>query len=113
MWRLATDWADYAEAMREVLDAEPGLTNLYDGWAPRFELRPTTKYERRGTEAGREIYDLAYGVAEQAAGLRDASLREAPQAPKHQTSHRETRQAPEHQTSHREAPQAPEPENVR
>ena len=25
-WRLATDWADYAEQMRSVLDAEPGLT---------------------------------------------------------------------------------------
>lgn len=60
IWRLATDWSDYAEAMRAVLDAEPGLRNLHDGWAPRFELRPTTKYERRGREAGRAIYDLAY-----------------------------------------------------
>ena len=25
MWRLATDWADYAEQMRDVLDAEPLL----------------------------------------------------------------------------------------
>lgn len=59
-WRLATDWADYAEAMREVLDAEPGLHNEYDGWAPRWELRPVTKYEQRGRVAGREIYDLSY-----------------------------------------------------
>jgi len=60
VWRLATDWADYAEAMREVLDASPGLTNCHGGWAPRFELRPTTKYEQRGLDAGRTIYDLAY-----------------------------------------------------
>ncbi len=31
-WRLATDWADYAEQMVEVLDATPGLTG---GVVPR------------------------------------------------------------------------------
>ena len=60
VWRLATDWDDYAEAMREVLDAEPGLVNCHDGWSPRYELRPVTKYERRGVDAGRTIHDLAY-----------------------------------------------------
>lgn len=60
VWRLATDWDDYAEAIREVLDAEPGLVNCHDGWAPRYELRPVTKYERRGVDAGRTIHDLAY-----------------------------------------------------
>lgn len=60
IWRLATDWDDYAEAMRDVLAAEPGLVNCNDGWAPRFELRPQTKYERRGLEAGRTIHDLAF-----------------------------------------------------
>ncbi|MCA0297193.1 MAG: tRNA (guanosine(46)-N7)-methyltransferase TrmB [Actinobacteria bacterium] len=59
-WRLATDWTDYAEAMREVLDAEPGLVNCFDGWAPRFEARPLTKYEQRGLDAGRTIHDLTY-----------------------------------------------------
>ena len=60
VWRLATDWDDYAEVMREVLDAEPGLANCHDGWAPRYELRPVTKYERRGLDAGRTIHDLTY-----------------------------------------------------
>ncbi len=59
-WRLATDWDDYAEAMLAVLDAEPGLANRHDDWAPRYELRPLTKYERRGLAAGRTIHDLAY-----------------------------------------------------
>lgn len=63
VWRLATDWDDYAEAMREVLEAEPGLVNRFDGWAPRYELRPVTKYERRGLEAGRTIRDLAFARA--------------------------------------------------
>jgi tRNA (guanine-N7-)-methyltransferase len=60
-WRLATDWDDYAEAMLATLAAEPGLVNRHDGWAPRFELRPLTKYEQRGLEAGRTIHDLAFG----------------------------------------------------
>jgi tRNA (guanine-N7-)-methyltransferase len=60
-WRLATDWDDYAEAMLATLEAEPGLVNRHDGWAPRFELRPLTKYEQRGLDAGRIIHDLAFG----------------------------------------------------
>ncbi|HJE52033.1 MAG TPA: tRNA (guanosine(46)-N7)-methyltransferase TrmB, partial [Tessaracoccus flavescens] len=35
LWRLATDWEDYALWMREHLDAHPGLVNVHDGWAPR------------------------------------------------------------------------------
>ncbi|NUR73322.1 MAG: hypothetical protein HOU81_21095 [Hamadaea sp.] len=31
VWRLATDWADYAEQILGVLDAEPGLR----GWRGR------------------------------------------------------------------------------
>ena len=57
VWRLATDWADYAEQMREVLDAEPVLEG---GPVPRWEERPVTRFERKGVEAGRTITDLAY-----------------------------------------------------
>ncbi len=60
-WRLATDWDDYAEAMLATLEAEPALVNRNDGWAPRFDLRPLTKYEQRGLDAGRTIHDLAFG----------------------------------------------------
>ncbi len=56
-WRLATDWADYAEQMVEVLDAEPLLTG---GAVERWAERPLTKFERKGLAAGREITDLAY-----------------------------------------------------
>ncbi len=63
-WRLATDWEDYAQAMREVLDAAPGLSPAPDadaeGWAPRYRARPVTKYEARGLAAGRLIHDLDY-----------------------------------------------------
>ena len=57
LWRLATDWADYADQMLEVLDAEPALSG---GRVPRWQDRPVTKFERKGREAGREITDLAY-----------------------------------------------------
>lgn len=60
VWRLATDWAEYAEWMREVLDAEPRLAALHPGPAPRWEGRPLTKFEAKGIAAGRQIADLAY-----------------------------------------------------
>ena len=56
-WRLATDWADYAEQMVEVLDAEPRLSG---GTTERWAERPVTKFERKGLAAGRSITDLAY-----------------------------------------------------
>ncbi|WP_432559806.1 tRNA (guanosine(46)-N7)-methyltransferase TrmB [Granulicoccus sp. GXG6511] len=63
IWRIATDWADYAEHCREVLDDHPDLVNVYagtGGFAPRLTARPVTKYERRGLAAGRKVFDLAY-----------------------------------------------------
>jgi tRNA (guanine-N7-)-methyltransferase len=60
LWRLATDWPDYADQMAEVLDGEPLLANVHDGPAPRWEDRPLTRFERRGLQAGRSITDLTY-----------------------------------------------------
>ena len=60
LWRLATDWPDYAEQMEQVLDAEPLLESVYDGPAPRWEERPLTRFERRGLRAGRPVRDFAY-----------------------------------------------------
>ena len=57
VWRLATDWPDYAEQMRDVLDSEPALEG---GVVERWAERPVTKFERKGIEAGRPITDLAY-----------------------------------------------------
>ena len=60
-WRLATDWDDYAEQMRSVLDAQPGLVSEHpDGWAPRWADRPQTRFEGRGLDAGRTVHDLTY-----------------------------------------------------
>ena len=57
VWRLATDWADYADQMLRVLDAEPGLEG---GRVERWTERPVTKFERKGLAVGRDIVDLAY-----------------------------------------------------
>ena len=67
-WRLATDWPEYAEAMAEVLDQEPGLVNLHPGTAPRWEDRPVTRFERRGRRAGRPVTDLSYARPAAAGG---------------------------------------------
>ena len=60
--RLATDWAEYAEQMIEVLDADADLTNAHGpgALAPRFERRVLTGFERKAHRAGREIADLEY-----------------------------------------------------
>jgi tRNA (guanine-N7-)-methyltransferase len=57
---LATDWQDYADRMLEICAAEPSLSNQYDGWAPRPEWRPVTKFESRAHAEGREVRDLIY-----------------------------------------------------
>lgn len=58
----ATDWEHYAEAMRVVLDAEPGLENVagQGEFAARDEERPTTRFEARGVRLGHRVWDLAY-----------------------------------------------------
>ncbi len=57
LWRLATDWADYAEQMIGVLDAE---SLLEGGVVERWSERPVTKFERKGIAKDRVITDLTY-----------------------------------------------------
>jgi tRNA (guanine-N7-)-methyltransferase len=59
-FQLATDWAPYAEHMREVLDACPLLRNVHPGFAPRPAERPLTRFERRGERLGHQVFDLEY-----------------------------------------------------
>lgn len=59
--RLATDWEDYALQMREVLDEAPEFERAFEGeWAPRFDGRVMTAFERKGIAKGRTIRDLTY-----------------------------------------------------
>jgi tRNA (guanine-N7-)-methyltransferase len=59
----ATDWAPYADVMREVLSASPTLSTQSttpDGFAPRPAYRPLTRFESRGLRLGHEVFDLVY-----------------------------------------------------
>jgi tRNA (guanine-N7-)-methyltransferase len=56
----ATDWQEYAEQMLEVLGAEPTLKNTADGYAPRPDYRPVTKFENRGLKLGHGVWDLVF-----------------------------------------------------
>jgi tRNA (guanine-N7-)-methyltransferase len=60
LWQLATDWEHYARQMRDVLDDHPRFRNEHPGWAPRRPARPVTRFERRGLDAGRRVFDLSY-----------------------------------------------------
>ncbi|GAB4348279.1 MAG: tRNA (guanosine(46)-N7)-methyltransferase TrmB [Immundisolibacter sp.] len=52
---IATDWADYAQAIDEALAAS-------DDFSPEATVagRPTTKYERRGQRLGHAIREFVY-----------------------------------------------------
>ncbi len=56
----ATDWENYAEQMLEVLSAEPLLKNTAEGFAPRPEYRPLTKFEQRGLRLGPGVWDVIF-----------------------------------------------------
>ncbi|MES2101915.1 MAG: tRNA (guanosine(46)-N7)-methyltransferase TrmB [Pseudomonadota bacterium] len=56
----ATDWQPYAEQMLEVLSAEPALRNTADGYAPKPDYRPLTKFEHRGLKLGHGVWDLVF-----------------------------------------------------
>lgn len=58
VWRLATDWQDYADQMLEVVGRAEGFTTSGD-WAERFEGRPITKFEAKGIAKGRTIRDVS------------------------------------------------------
>ena len=56
----ATDWQPYAQQMLAVLSAEPQLVNTADGFAPRPDYRPLTKFENRGLKLGHSVWDLVF-----------------------------------------------------
>ncbi len=57
---LATDWEDYAIQMLEVLSQEATLENTAEGYAPRPDYRPLTKFEQRGLRLGHGVWDLVF-----------------------------------------------------
>ncbi|ELA08472.1 tRNA (guanine-N(7)-)-methyltransferase [Moraxella macacae 0408225] len=62
IFHAATDWEHYAFWMLEVLDGLAEFNNVAGKGAflPRPNFRPLTKFEQRGINEGRVIYDLMY-----------------------------------------------------
>ena len=57
---VATDWEAYAHEILATLAAEPLLENSADGFAPRPDYRPLTKFEARGLKLGHERLGPAF-----------------------------------------------------
>jgi len=55
IWRAATDWADYADQIAEVMEGSPDFEG---GRSERFDGRPVTRFETKGLKVGREIHDF-------------------------------------------------------
>ncbi len=60
--RLATDWADYARHMLDVMSAAPLFANASaaGGAMPRPADRPLTRFESRGLRLGHEVADFEF-----------------------------------------------------
>jgi tRNA (guanine-N7-)-methyltransferase len=56
----ATDWEEYAQEMLATFAAEPRLVNTVEGFAPRPDYRPQTKFETRGLKLGHGVFDLVF-----------------------------------------------------
>ena len=56
----ATDWEPYAQQILEVLAAEPQLVNTAEGFAPKPDYRPITKFENRGLRLGHGVWDVVF-----------------------------------------------------
>ncbi|MBS1190598.1 MAG: trmB [Rhodocyclaceae bacterium] len=59
-FHCATDWEEYGQQMLEVLSGEPTLENTADGFAPRPDYRPLTKFENRGLKLGHGVWDVIF-----------------------------------------------------
>lgn len=61
-FHVATDWADYAQHIFEVMEASDGFVNLADSgkYHCRPADRPVTRFEQRGLTRGHVVNDLRY-----------------------------------------------------
>lgn len=57
----ATDWRDYAEHILAVMQAAPNFRNrAEEGYSPRPDYRPKTKFEQRGERLGHGVWDIIF-----------------------------------------------------
>jgi tRNA (guanine-N7-)-methyltransferase len=57
---VATDWEEYAAQILQVLADEALLVNSVEGFAPRPDHRPQTKFESRGLKLGHVVRDIVF-----------------------------------------------------
>ena len=57
---FATDVVGYARQVQDLFTTDPRWSNLFPGFAPRPSWRPMSKYEQKGLDEGRCIYQLSY-----------------------------------------------------
>ncbi|SPT75482.1 tRNA (guanine-N(7)-)-methyltransferase [Arcanobacterium haemolyticum] len=83
VWRMATDWDNYAWQMRDVIERSEWMDNLHigerpdpndegdfvGGFAPRWGGRTMTRFEQRGIDAGRSIHDVCASPNQAAATI--------------------------------------------
>ncbi|WP_028537128.1 tRNA (guanosine(46)-N7)-methyltransferase TrmB [Paludibacterium yongneupense] len=57
----ATDWEEYAVQILDVFSQETLLANsVAEGFAPRPDYRPLTKFEQRGIRLGHGVWDIIF-----------------------------------------------------
>ena len=59
LWRLATDWADYADHIHAVFAADEAFEDVTAGQAG-LGRRPVTKFEARAKTAGRGVTEFVF-----------------------------------------------------
>ncbi|NKB75933.1 MAG: tRNA (guanosine(46)-N7)-methyltransferase TrmB [Gammaproteobacteria bacterium] len=59
-FHFASDWEPYALEALELLDDAPGLVNQagHGLFSPRPDIRPLTKFEKRGHRLGHGVWDI-------------------------------------------------------
>jgi tRNA (guanine-N7-)-methyltransferase len=59
---FASDWQPYADAVLELLNANPRLHNISpdERFVPRPAERNPTRFEKRGERLGHDVWDLAF-----------------------------------------------------
>ncbi len=62
-FHFASDWLPYAEEVLDILEEDKSFENMYEGFAPRPDWRPLTKFEQRGLDLGHTVSDIIFKKA--------------------------------------------------
>ncbi len=57
---FVSDWEEYAQQVLETCERESLLENAYEGYAPAQSWRPKTRFQQKGEEARRGIFEIYF-----------------------------------------------------